>query len=109
MKITRIAAWSVALPLSRPYRLSGGRLKFEALDSTFVRVETDDGLAGWGEGCPWGHTYLPAHGGADARKPHRGRGLTRLTGQAPRLRGISVILSLQLSRRDPACLPLPIS
>jgi L-alanine-DL-glutamate epimerase-like enolase superfamily enzyme len=34
-----------------------------ALDSTLVRIDSDDGLAGWGEGCPWGHTYLPAFGG----------------------------------------------
>lgn len=27
-----------------------------------VRVDTDAGLVGWGEGTPWGHTYLPAHG-----------------------------------------------
>lgn len=63
MKIARINAWHVPLPMSKPYRLSGGRLLFEELDSTFVRIETDDGVSGWGEGCPWGHTYLPAHGG----------------------------------------------
>jgi len=51
------------LPLNAPYFLSGGRLKFDSLDSTFVEIHTDDGLVGWGEGCPWGHTYLPAHGG----------------------------------------------
>lgn len=51
------------LPLAKPYALSGGRLKFERLDSTFVRVDTADGTAGYGEACPWGHTYLPAHGG----------------------------------------------
>ncbi len=62
MKIVGITVWQMDLPLSVPYRLSGGRLLFERLDSTFVRVETDDGLFGWGEGCPWGHTYLPAHG-----------------------------------------------
>ena len=62
MKISRITVWALELPLSKPYWLSGGRLKFENLDSTFVRVETDAGLSGWGEGCPWGHTYLPAHG-----------------------------------------------
>ncbi|WP_422378012.1 mandelate racemase/muconate lactonizing enzyme family protein [Roseibium sp.] len=62
MKITRISVWAVPLPLSKPYWLSGGRLKFEAIDSTFVRIDTDEGLSGWGEGCPWGHTYLPAHG-----------------------------------------------
>ncbi len=62
MKISRIAAYQIDLPLEEPYWLSGGRLKFETLDSTFVRVETDEGLVGWGEGCPWGHTYLPADG-----------------------------------------------
>ncbi|MBO6895474.1 MAG: mandelate racemase/muconate lactonizing enzyme family protein [Roseibium sp.] len=62
MKISRISVWAVSLPLSKPYWLSGGRLKFEEIDSTFVRLETDTGLVGWGEGCPWGHTYLPAHG-----------------------------------------------
>ena len=63
MKITGITAWQKTLPLTKPYWLSGGRLKFEALDSTFVRIETSDGLVGWGEGCPWGETYLPAFGG----------------------------------------------
>lgn len=62
MKITSITLWQVDLPLSEPYFLSGGRLRFDRLDSTFVRLETDAGLIGWGEGCPWGHTYLPAHG-----------------------------------------------
>ncbi len=38
-------------------------MKFERLDSTLVRIDTDQGISGWGEGCPWGHTYLPAHGG----------------------------------------------
>jgi len=63
MKITRISVYQVDLPLEHPYWLSGGRLKFEMLDATLVKVETDAGLIGWGEGTPWGHTYLPAHGG----------------------------------------------
>ena len=62
MKITRVAVYQKTLPLEKPYRLSGGRLRFENLDSTFIRIDTDAGLSGWGEGCPWGHTYLPAHG-----------------------------------------------
>ena len=62
MKITRITVYQLDMPLSEPYYLSGGRLRFERLDSTFVRIDTDDGITGWGEGCPWGHTYLPAHG-----------------------------------------------
>ncbi len=62
MKITRITVFNVELPLEYPYWLSGGRLKFESLDATLVKVETDAGLSGWGEGTPWGHTYVPAHG-----------------------------------------------
>jgi len=62
VKIVRVAIHALTLPLAKPYRLSGGRLSFEELDATFVRLDTDDGLTGWGEGTPWGHTYLPAHG-----------------------------------------------
>ncbi|MEM6577066.1 MAG: enolase C-terminal domain-like protein [Pseudomonadota bacterium] len=62
MKITRITVFQRDLTLEHPYWLSGGRLKFEVLDATFVRVDTDEGLTGWGEGTPWGHTYVPAHG-----------------------------------------------
>ena len=62
MKIVRLTVYQVDLPLEHPYWLSGGRLKFEVLDSTLLKVETDAGLTGWGEGTPWGHTYVPAHG-----------------------------------------------
>lgn len=62
MKITKISVYQKDLPLEYPYWLSGGRLKFEVLDATFVKLETDDGITGWGEGTPWGHTYVPAHG-----------------------------------------------
>ena len=62
MKITRLSVYQVDLPLEHPYWLSGGRLKFECLDATLVKIETDAGITGWGEGTPWGHTYVPAHG-----------------------------------------------
>ena len=62
MKITRISVFHKDLPLAKPYWLSGGRLRFDHLDATFVKLETDAGLVGWGEGTPWGHTYVPAHG-----------------------------------------------
>jgi L-alanine-DL-glutamate epimerase-like enolase superfamily enzyme len=62
MKITRITVFHRDLPLEHPYWLCGGRLKFETLDATFVRIDTDAGITGWGEGTPWGHTYVPAHG-----------------------------------------------
>ena len=60
MKITRIAVYRITLPLEHDYSLSGGRLHFTELDSTFVRLDTDEDISGWGEGCPWGSTYLPA-------------------------------------------------
>ena len=62
MKITSITVYQADLPLEFPYWLSAGRLKFEVLDATFVKIETNNGLIGWGEGTPWGHTYVPAHG-----------------------------------------------
>jgi len=54
--------WQKTLALSQAYSLSGGRLHFDSLDSTFVRIECTDGCYGFGESCPWGHTYLPAFG-----------------------------------------------
>ena len=62
MKITAITVYQVDLPLEKPYWLSGGRLKFDRLDATLVKLDTDAGVTGWGEGTPWGHTYVPAHG-----------------------------------------------
>jgi len=62
VKITRFTVYQADLPLEHSYWLAGGRLKFESLDATFVRLDTDEGLIGWGEGTPWGHTYVPAHG-----------------------------------------------
>ena len=60
MKIKKISVYQKDLPLSEPYWLSGGRLKFEVLDATFVKIETDSGYIGWGEGTPWGiPIYLP--------------------------------------------------
>src|SRR5690348_3567050 len=40
--------------------MSGGR-KISSLPSTIVGVTADNGLQGWGEVCPLGATYLPAH------------------------------------------------
>ncbi len=44
------------------YVMSGGRV-IDSLDSTIVRVTTDTGIAGWGEVCPLGTTYLASHAG----------------------------------------------
>lgn len=42
------------------YIMSGGRI-IESLPSTVVRLTTEDGLVGYGETCPLGANYLPAH------------------------------------------------
>ena len=61
MKIERILAWRVELPLHEgSYAWSGGK-SVEVFDSTIVRLETDTGLAGHGEVCPLGPVYLPAY------------------------------------------------
>lgn len=61
MKITRIAAYQVDLPLhEKTYKWSGGK-SVDVFDSTVVRVETDAGVVGHGEVCPLGPVYLPAY------------------------------------------------
>ena len=39
----------------------GSRAARSSLDSTLVRITTDEGLVGWGETCPVGPTYQPHH------------------------------------------------
>lgn len=61
MKIRRILAWRVELPLREgSYKWSGGK-SISVFDSTIVCVETDNGLRGFGEVCPLGPFYLPAY------------------------------------------------
>lgn len=62
MKIVRIRAYRVELPLKELWNLSGNR-NLNALDSTIVRIETDDGRSGWGETCPLGPFYMPSYAG----------------------------------------------
>jgi cis-L-3-hydroxyproline dehydratase len=61
MKINRILAYRVNLPLHEgTYKWSGGK-SVSVFDSTVVAVETDAGLVGYGEVCPLGPFYLPAY------------------------------------------------
>jgi cis-L-3-hydroxyproline dehydratase len=61
VKITRVAVHQVDLPLHEGrYSWSGGK-SVSVFDSTVVRVDTDEGLTGWGEVCPLGPVYLPAY------------------------------------------------
>jgi L-alanine-DL-glutamate epimerase-like enolase superfamily enzyme len=67
MKIARLTVWRLDLPLTGSYDFSGGTQRVERLDSTVLRIETDDGLEGWGEACPWGPGYLPSQHGPGIR------------------------------------------
>ena len=61
MKISRILAYRVDLPLHETtYKWSGGK-SVTVFDSTIIAVETDTGLVGYGEVCPLGPFYLPAY------------------------------------------------
>lgn len=61
MKITRITAYQVDLPLNEgAYNWSGGK-SISVFDSTVVAVHTDAGLVGYGESCPLGPVYLPSY------------------------------------------------
>jgi L-alanine-DL-glutamate epimerase-like enolase superfamily enzyme len=61
MKIARISAHRVELPLREgSYNWSGGK-SVTVFDSTIVGVETDTGVVGYGEVCPLGPFYLPAY------------------------------------------------
>ena len=61
MRITKISAHRVDLPLKEgSYKWSGGKA-VDVFDSTVIRIDTDAGLTGWGEVCPLGPFYLPAY------------------------------------------------
>ena len=63
MKIVKIDIFNFDLTyIHGVYSMSGGR-DITVLPSTLVRVTSDTGLAGWGEVCPLGATYLPSHAG----------------------------------------------
>ena len=59
MRITHIKAYEVPLGIALgPYK--SARSTVSALKSTLISIETDEGLTGWGEVCPYGANYLPA-------------------------------------------------
>jgi len=61
MKIRRILAHRVELPLHETtYNWSGGK-SVTVFDSSIIGVETDTGHIGYGEVCPLGPFYLPAY------------------------------------------------
>ena len=61
MKITRITAYQVDLPLKEGRYSWSNDNAVEVFDATVVAVETDNGITGWGECTPLGSAYLPAY------------------------------------------------
>jgi len=57
--ITQLTVWKHELKLKQAYSYAGATLT--AIPSVIVRLRTDTGLEGWGETCPLGPTYQPAH------------------------------------------------
>ena len=61
MKITNILVYQVDLPLHEGrYSWASGKY-VDVFDSTIVCIQTDTSYMGWGENCPLGPFYLPAH------------------------------------------------
>jgi len=95
MKIQRISAYRVDLPLKEgSYHWSGGK-SVSVFDCTVVRIDTDAGVTGYGEVCPLGPFYLPAYG-AGVRAGIRELG--------PHLLGEDPLQLEKLNRRMDACL-----
>src|SRR4051794_24979770 len=63
MRGARVDVYAVRYTLAGgAFAMSGGRVATEQ-DATVVRLETDDGLVGWGEQAVFSPSFLPAHGG----------------------------------------------
>src|SRR5438309_6318319 len=95
MKIRRITAYRGELPLHEgSYKWSGGKA-VTVFDSTIVRIDTDEGLTGFGEVCPLGPFYLPAYANGVRA------GIAEL---GPHLLGENPLELLKLNRRMDAAL-----
>ena len=82
MQITRISVYRVHMPLKGGgFHQSGGRVR-RTLDTSVVGIDTDEGIMGWGETCPFGPDWNPAfaegaRAGMEVIAPH-------LIGEDPR-------------------------
>ncbi len=59
MKITRVALYVVPLTSHATYYMSDGKV-CDSVESVVLRLDTDEGLTGWGEVCRIPR-YLPAY------------------------------------------------
>lgn len=58
MQISRLTLWEVPLTSHETYHMAGKSCA--TINSLVLRIETDNGIEGWGEVCPIPH-YLPAY------------------------------------------------
>jgi len=58
-KITKISIWKLHLKSHVPYYMAGGKTCL-TVPSIILKIDTDEGICGWGEVCPIPH-YLPAY------------------------------------------------
>ena len=59
MKITKLHIWHCELTSHQAYYMADGKT-CDVVTSVMMRLDTDEGLSGWGEVCPIPH-YLPAY------------------------------------------------
>ena len=83
MRIIRISVYQVDVPI-KPATISHNRV-MSAFDVTYVRIETDAGIEGWGDSVPWGSNFVAAfsrgvRAGVDELAP-------QLIGRDPRMVG----------------------
>ena len=93
VRITEAHIYQKDLELTQPYTMAGVELL--KLDSTIVKLVTDNKLIGWGESCPVGPTYQPEHA-AGTR--------AALKQMAPALIGQSALTAGLIRRSLDACL-----
>ncbi|MDR2348655.1 MAG: dipeptide epimerase [Bifidobacteriaceae bacterium] len=87
MRVARIAAKRVAIPLAQPFEISLGVI--DRADNVFVRLETDTGLVGHGEAAPTPFVTGETAAGA----------LAAIEAMAPAIEGLSPFAIGQAHRR----------
>jgi L-alanine-DL-glutamate epimerase-like enolase superfamily enzyme len=57
VRITKISVYQVDLPVKGGgFHSSGGRVR-RSVDTSVIQIDTDEGISGWGEACPFGPDY----------------------------------------------------
>lgn len=79
MKITRLTLWKIPLTSHATYYMAGGKT-CDTVDTIILKIDTNEGISGWGEVCPIPN-YLPAY--ADGVLPAIQEMTSVLLGQNP--------------------------